>query len=263
MPDPIRLVAGLGNPGPRYQHTRHNAGFLVLDALARRYNLTFRSQKDAEEARWDSVWLCKPQTYMNDSGRAIQASATRHGITPQQLLVVHDDLDMPLGRLRFKRGGGAGGQKGVADTATRIGADFVRLKVGIGRPPERWTVSNWVLSRFQDDEQDLLGEVIGVAADAVELIVRAGLQDAMNRYNGTDLRPEAKAAQKAKAEAEAAKASTASSTPSEPAPSELAPSESGASEEVPETSASPASSAQAHSTSATSSSGSEESGSED
>ncbi|MDZ7705734.1 MAG: aminoacyl-tRNA hydrolase [Trueperaceae bacterium] len=213
MSDPIRLVAGLGNPGPRYQHTRHNAGFLVLDALARRYNLTFRSHKDAEEARWDSVWLCKPQTYMNDSGRAVQASVTRHSVAPQQLLVVHDDLDMPLGRLRFKRGGGAGGQKGVADTANRIGADFVRLKVGIGRPPERWTVSNWVLSRFQDNEQALLDEVVGVAADAVELIVAAGLQDAMNRYNSTDLRPEAKAAQQAKQDAKAA--SQASSAPSE------------------------------------------------
>ncbi len=237
MAEPIRLVAGLGNPGPRYQHTRHNAGFLVLDEIARRHSLTFRAPKDAEEARWDSVWLCKPQTYMNDSGRAVQASVTRHSVAPQQLLVVHDDLDMPLGRLRFKRGGGAGGQKGVADTANRIGADFVRLKVGIGRPPERWTVANWVLSRFQDDEQELLEEVIEVAADAVEFIARAGVQDAMNRYNGTDLRPEAKAAQKAKEEAArkakeeaeaASNVSTESSAP--PAPSE--PSEEGPSAET-------------------------------
>ena len=184
----IKLIVGLGNPGPRYQNTRHNAGFLLLDELSRRHALSFRKVKQAEEVRWNTLRLVKPLTFMNASGNAVQSYVTKQGLLPAEILVVHDDLDMPLGRLRFKTGGGAGGQRGVADIRAKIGADFHRLKIGISRPPEGWKVENWVLSRFREDERDLLREVIRHAADGVELMLNEGLERATNRINGLDLR---------------------------------------------------------------------------
>ena len=182
----LEIIAGLGNPGPQYQGTRHNAGFLVVDELARRWHLSFRKARQAEEAKGD-LTLIKPTTFMNLSGQAVQAYLTKASIKPSGLLVVHDDLDLPLGRLRLKQGGGAGGQRGVKDIISRIGPDFARLKVGIGRPPERWTVENWVLSKFREDEKTLLNEVIGAAADAVEQVIAEGLTLAMNKVNGLEL----------------------------------------------------------------------------
>lgn len=188
----MKLIVGLGNPGPRYSRTRHNAGFLVVDELARRHALTFRKGKAAEEARLERpagpVTLMKPLTFMNRSGAAVQAYMTRGGIKPEAVLVIHDDLDLPLGRLRLKTGGGAGGQRGVADTAQRVGPDFHRLKVGISRPPEGWSAEGWVLSRFQEEEGALLSKVVDAAADAVEGVLSEGLEQAMNRVNGLDLR---------------------------------------------------------------------------
>ena len=186
---PPRLIVGLGNPGPQYQNTRHNAGFLVLDALAARHSVTFRQERQAARGRWGDVALLKPLTFMNLSGSAVQAYTTKLRLSPADILVIHDDLDLPLGRLRFKTGGGAGGQKGVADTAARLGPDFARLKIGISRPPESWRVENWVLSRFREDEKALLGKVIDHAADAVEVLLAEGLEAAMGRFNGLDLRP--------------------------------------------------------------------------
>lgn len=184
----MRLVVGLGNPGPRYAGTRHNAGFLVLDELARRHAATFRSGRDGQEARLGRLRLLKPGTFMNLSGSAVQAAATRGGVRPEEIVVVHDDLDLPLGRLRVRVGGGAGGQKGVRDIIDRIGPDFARLKVGIGRPPSRWTVENWVLSRFADDEADLLARTIDAATDGLETLLRDGPEAAAARINGLDLR---------------------------------------------------------------------------
>lgn len=184
----MALVVGLGNPGPRYQGTRHNAGFLVVDELARRWNASFSADKIAARARAGDHRLLMPLTFMNLSGRAVQAEMTRHGYTPADLVVIHDDLDLPLGRLRLKHGGGAGGQKGVKDIAERIGPDFDRVKIGIGRPPERWTVENWVLSRFKPAEADIVEDVVAAAADAVEHLLAQGLEATMNRFNGVDLR---------------------------------------------------------------------------
>lgn len=184
----MRLVVGLGNPGPRYTGTRHNAGFLVLDELARRRAATFRSGRDGQEARLGGVRLLKPGTFMNLSGTAVQAAATRSGVRPQEIVVVHDDLDLPLGRLRVRVGGGAGGQKGVRDIIDRLGPDFARVKVGIGRPPPRWTVENWVLSRFAADETDLLARTIDAAAGGLETLLRDGPEAAAARLNGLDLR---------------------------------------------------------------------------
>ena len=184
----VRLLVGLGNPGPQYLRTRHNAGFLVLDELARRYNLGFRKGKQADETKWDGVTLLKPTTFMNASGAAVQGALTRLKLSPAELLIIHDDLDLPLGRLRLRTGGSAGGQRGVADTIRRIGPEFTRLKVGISRPPPNWKVENWVLSRFSDAEQPLLQKVVQAAADAAELLLKDGQEIAMGRFNGLDLR---------------------------------------------------------------------------
>jgi len=187
------LIVGLGNPGPQYAETRHNAGFLVVDELAQRWHTSFKrpgffKKKLAEEAKADGLTLVKPLTFMNLSGSAVQAYATKQGLKPENILLIHDDLDLPFGRLRFKKGGGAGGQKGVKDTAARIGPDFFRLKLGIGRPPERWTVENWVLSKFHKDETELLNKVVQTAADSVIFFLSEGLEPAMGKYNGLDLR---------------------------------------------------------------------------
>lgn len=184
-----RVIVGLGNPGPRYSRTRHNAGFFVLDELARRWGLTFRQARQADTAQdvGRGVTLLRPRSYMNLSGGPVLAQMTRQAAKPGDLLVVHDDVDLPLGRLRFKQGGGAGGQKGVKDISARIGPDFLRLKLGVGRPPAGWQTDAWVLSRFSKDEERLLGEVVGAAADAVELLLDSGLDAAMNVTNGLDL----------------------------------------------------------------------------
>ncbi|MGL4609830.1 MAG: aminoacyl-tRNA hydrolase [Trueperaceae bacterium] len=186
----LKLIVGLGNPGVRYAHTRHNAGFMVLDELARKHALNFRTGKLAEETKFGQITLIKPSTFMNLSGQAVQAYGTKLGLKPEEILLVHDDLDMPLGKLRFKQNGGAGGQRGVQDTLERIGANFLRLKIGISRPPERWTVENWVLSKFSEEEQPLLHNVITASADALERLLAEGLKRAMNYTNGLNLSEE-------------------------------------------------------------------------
>jgi len=183
----VHLVIGLGNPGPRYAGTRHNAGFLVVDALASRRGVAFEKGRHALVARSGSVLLAKPTTFMNLSGLAAQALMARHGVRPEALVVVHDDLDLPLGRVRAKAGGGAGGQRGVQDVIDRIGPAFVRVRVGVGRPPEGWTSERWVLSPFDTAEQGIVERVAAAAADAVELVLDRGLDAAMNAVNGLDL----------------------------------------------------------------------------
>jgi peptidyl-tRNA hydrolase, PTH1 family len=186
--EPIRLIVGLGNPGPRYAGTRHNAGFLVLDALAHRWGVRFTKAKQAEEARHATLHLLKPLTYMNLSGAAVQGLISRERIAPESMLVIHDDIDLPLGRLRYKRGGGAGGQRGVQDVKERIGANFERLKIGVSRPPEGWQVEDWVLSRFANDETTLLEGVVAHAVQAVEQRLAIGFERAAAWTNALDLR---------------------------------------------------------------------------
>ena len=183
----MKLIVGLGNPGTRYAGTRHNAGFLVVDELAKRWGVGFRAGRQADAAAAPGVVLLKPRTFMNLSGLAVQAEMARGRIAPADLLIVHDDLDLPLGRLRLRRGGGAGGQRGVQDVIARIGADFDRLKVGVSRPPESWTAEHWVLSRFREDEAGLLASVVGHAADAIERVREEGWARAVSWANGLDL----------------------------------------------------------------------------
>lgn len=159
-----------------------------MDELARRWGLRFKGGKQAEVAQSAAgIVLVKPKTYMNLSGAAVQGAMTRGRVHPEALLVVHDDLDLPLGRLRFKRGGGAGGQRGVQDVIARIGPDFDRLKVGISRPPEGWATESWVLSRFREDERALVERVVAAAADALERRRDDGWDAASGFANGLDL----------------------------------------------------------------------------
>ena len=172
------VVVGLGNPGRSYEKTRHNAGYLVVDELARRHGGTWRKKKRTEVAEISigaqSVTLLKPTTYMNDSGSALISYG------PKNLTVVHDELDLPKGDVRVKVGGGAGGHNGLRSTIQNIGPDFVRVRVGIGRPDDpRFSVTDYVLGRMDSAVKDAIPE----AADAVEFLVENGPEPAMNRFN--------------------------------------------------------------------------------
>ncbi|HWG85524.1 MAG TPA: aminoacyl-tRNA hydrolase [Deinococcales bacterium] len=192
----VKLLVGLGNPGSRYASTRHNIGFIVLEEVARRlgasWSLDRRARAEVAEVRRPDgkLLLMRPQTYMNSSGEAVAPFARFHRIDPLEILVVHDDLDLPFGRLRFRTGGSGGGQNGVADVIRHLGSDrFHRLKVGVSRPPAGWTVINWVLTSFTPDEQPLLPDVVRASADAVLAALDEGVSRAQNRFNGLDLRP--------------------------------------------------------------------------
>jgi PTH1 family peptidyl-tRNA hydrolase len=182
------LVAGLGNPGREYERTRHNAGWLVVDELARRHGGSFRSKFSGRlaEIRLDAarVALLEPETYMNESGRSIAAASRFFKVDAGPLLVVHDDVDLDEGRLQARQGGGLAGHNGLRSIAQSLGSqDFLRLRIGVGRPGrgDRRSVADYVLSPF--DEQTDVDALIARAADAVETIVRDGLDEAQRRYN--------------------------------------------------------------------------------
>jgi PTH1 family peptidyl-tRNA hydrolase len=184
-------VVGLGNPGPRYANSRHNVGFRVLDALASRYAagaVEERFNGYFAVARMDgqAVGLLSPQTFMNDSGRSVAAALAAHPeLDPgEDLLVVYDDLDLPLGRLRLRPSGGTGGHNGLASVAERLDRrDFARLRFGIGRPAEGVGVVEHVLADFTPDEQTVLPESVASAADAIALAFESGVAAAMDRFN--------------------------------------------------------------------------------
>jgi peptidyl-tRNA hydrolase, PTH1 family len=182
------LVAGLGNPGRGYERTRHNVGWLVADELARRHGGSSRSKFSGQlsELRVDGdrVALLKPETYMNESGRSISAAAGFFKVEPEALLVVHDDVDLEPGRLQARRGGGLAGHNGLRSIAAALGtSDFLRLRIGVGRPGrgDRRSVSDYVLSDFEPDED--VDALVRRAADAVETILREGLEVAQARFN--------------------------------------------------------------------------------
>ena len=168
---------GLGNPGRSYERTRHNAGFLVVDELAKRHGGSWRKKKRAEAAPvslgLENATLLKPTTFMNNSGSAVA------DFKPEDLIVVHDDLDLEPGTVRVKVGGGAGGHNGLRSIINRLGNEFVRVRIGIGRPPVGVTVTDYVLSRMDAAVKD----AIPTAADAVEFVVENGPEAAMNRFN--------------------------------------------------------------------------------
>ncbi len=214
------MIVGLGNPGPRYAHNRHNIGFQVIDILARRHHIPLnRIQHKAlvgtglirrhgtglqpKEAGWPArsaeapgseTWgplpeerralLVKPLTYMNHSGQAVSALARYYQVPPADILVIHDDLDLPPGRIRIRPKGGSGGQRGVQSIIQHLGTqEFPRIRVGIGRPPPGMDPADYVLQDFTDEEEALFGPVREQVADAVECWLFQGIDQAMNRFN--------------------------------------------------------------------------------
>jgi PTH1 family peptidyl-tRNA hydrolase len=182
------LVVGLGNPGREYASTRHNVGFMVADELARRHDGSWRSKFSGEVAdvrvNGARLALLKPQTYMNESGRSVAAAAKFYKVDPEGLLAVHDEVDLDLGRMQARLGGGLAGHNGLRSVASALKTpEFLRLRIGVGRPErgDPRPVADWVLSSF-DPEVDV-GALVGRAADAVETLVQEGLEEAQQRFN--------------------------------------------------------------------------------
>lgn len=183
---PLRIIVGLGNPGPEHLLTRHNAGCWFVDALAAKLGGRFRSHTRFQgeicrvQLNGSEVTLLKPTTYMNRSGLAIRALSDYLKVSPAETLVVHDELDLPAGDARFKLGGGHGGHNGLRDTITHIGADFWRLRLGIGHPGDKSQVIDYVLHRASKDEEAQILAALAEAVDALPLFVEQGAERAMN-----------------------------------------------------------------------------------
>lgn len=189
MPRRKRLIVGLGNPGEEYAETRHNAGFMVVDALAARCRIELGRAHEAlvgwGRHRGDPVGLAKPQTFMNRSGGAVRALVDAHGLAPGEVLVVVDDLHLDVGVIRLRPGGGAGGHNGLQDIADRLGTtDFPRLRLGIGRDFPRGGQVDYVLQPFGAAQRTLMDDALITACNAALAFVTDGVETAMNRYNG-------------------------------------------------------------------------------
>jgi PTH1 family peptidyl-tRNA hydrolase len=181
----FRLIVGLGNPGREYRDTRHNIGFMILDRIASDARAEFRSDKawHAEIARVGEVFLCKPQTYMNRSGESVRALTQFFKIDPAQVLIVADDMALPLGKLRFRPSGSAGGQKGLRSVIDLLGTQEIpRLRIGIGAAKPGEAVDH-VLGKFAPDERPAMEEALTRAVDGIAYAQSLGLQAAMNTYN--------------------------------------------------------------------------------
>jgi PTH1 family peptidyl-tRNA hydrolase len=184
------LIVGLGNPGRQYRETRHNIGFRLLDRLATRMNLSFsrvqfRALVTDRQANGVRLILAKPQTYMNESGLAVGALVRFYKIPLQNMLVVHDDVDLPLGTVRIRPGGGSAGQKGVGSIIDHLGTqDFPRLRMGVGRPPGQMLAAAYVLQEFARGEAEIVNLTLDKAVEAVLTFISEGLDSAMNKHNG-------------------------------------------------------------------------------
>lgn len=194
MPPPKRLgpylVAGLGNPGRRYENNRHNVGFMLLNCLADKFGQRFgkvESKALVCKAIYleEKVILIKPQTYMNNSGSPVSSIFHFYRVPLENLLVVYDDIDLPVGTLRLRPGGGSAGQKGMQSIIEHLGTqEFPRLRIGTGRPPGKKGAAGYALQDFPADEADLVSETLDRAVQAVLAFIEHGLEFAMNRYNG-------------------------------------------------------------------------------
>jgi len=183
----MKLIAGLGNPGPRYTDTRHNIGFIVVEELMRRVG--GGESREKFKGVFSKVWigqegviLLRPMTFMNRSGESIRPAMDFFGISAADVVVIHDELDLPFGRVKVKEGGGHGGHNGLRSVNAHLGESYVRVRCGIGRPPHG-NVTNFVLGSFPAEEGAWVQDLIDSAADAVESIVRDGVTTAMNRFN--------------------------------------------------------------------------------
>ncbi len=176
------LIVGLGNPGPTYETTRHNIGFMVIDELVRRQNAQKLSSSsfDGELFKFSNHFLLKPLTFMNLSGNSIVAVKKFYKI--EEVVVIHDDLDLPFGTLRFKHGGGHGGHNGLRSTDERISKEYTRVRMGIGKPEHKGEVSSYVLGDFNPDEQTHLQEWITHTCNAVEFLLQNSMEDTSSKY---------------------------------------------------------------------------------
>ena len=176
------LIVGLGNPGPNYEHTRHNIGFMVIDELVKRQNAQKLSSSsfNGELFKFSNHFLLKPLTFMNLSGNAIAAVKKFYKI--DEVVVIHDDLDLPFGTLRFKKGGGHGGHNGLKSTDENISKEYIRVRMGIGKPEHKGEVASYVLSDFNKAEQEHLMEWISAASKAVEYLLNNSLEDVSTKY---------------------------------------------------------------------------------
>ena len=182
------VVVGLGNPGPRYVETRHNVGFRVVERLGRRWGVPLTRSWQGSilgegQIAGQKTLLVMPQQFMNCSGQPVGAILGFYKVAAASLIVVHDDMDLPLGRLRVRLGGGHGGHNGLRDIQRLVTESFVRVKVGIGRPPSDWDPADYVLGTWTEEERAALDQVLDNAADAVESLSASGLERTMNRFN--------------------------------------------------------------------------------
>jgi PTH1 family peptidyl-tRNA hydrolase len=190
----LSLVAGLGNPGREYEHTRHNLGWVVLDAFAKKLGLAWKRVPtfNAEIARWDvspghTRWLMKPLTFMNNSGRAISAFARYHKLEPPALAIVYDDLTIDLGLIKVSTSGSAGGHNGVASLLEHLGDGFVRYRIGIGpKQPAQMDMADFVLGKFTPEQQLIVNQKLDHFVQGLELLLSRGVEPAMNQLNRRD-----------------------------------------------------------------------------
>jgi PTH1 family peptidyl-tRNA hydrolase len=187
---PLKVVVGLGNPGPEHVHTRHNAGFWLVDALAEKFKGNFRAHSKYHgevcriEIAGQEITLLKPQTYMNRSGLSVRALCDYLKISPQETLVAYDELDLPIGTVRFKFAGGPGGHNGMRDVLTHIGEECWRLRIGIAHPGNKHEVIDYVLHRAPPEEENQICDSIARAANAIEVFLEQGAEKAMNELHG-------------------------------------------------------------------------------
>jgi len=185
----MKLIVGLGNPGPEYRGTRHSVGFDVLDRLGERgggagWQQKFKGELGRATVGGESCLLLRPLTFMNRSGISVGLTREYFHVAPEDIVVVHDEVDLPFGRLRVKTGGGHAGHNGLRSLVESLGtADFARVRVGVGRP-QRGDLADYVLSRWNAEELEWLGDLLDRSADAVAEIVKSGVRSAMNRFNG-------------------------------------------------------------------------------
>ena len=219
----MRLVVGLGNPGREYDDTRHNVGFRIVDKVADRVGTgvddkKFKARVGRARIGGDATLLMKPQTFMNLSGESVGPALGFFKLSTDDLIVIHDDLDLPLGKLKLKRGGGHGGHNGLRSLLKHLPDDrFIRVRVGIGRPPPEWDTADYVLSKFRSQEWTAVDSVLATAADAVEAICQDGISKAMAKFNRD---PDKKASSDAKKKRGDATASPRRAAPGRPTSSE-------------------------------------------
>ena len=185
----MKIIVGLGNPEIKYAGTRHNMGFSVATAISDRFRIPI-NKKECKALtghgfiEGEKVVLAEPQTYMNLSGEAVQALLSFYKCTAQDLIIIYDDVDLDVGRIRIRKQGSAGGHTGIKNIIAHLGTEeFDRIKVGVGKCPENWDMVDHVLGRFPKEELPLIRETVSRAADAVEEIIRAGADSAMNKFN--------------------------------------------------------------------------------